>query len=527
MATDDELHGHAGANEQDTPARIPPAVASSVAPIRLTEHELDPLNNLALKQELPGITAAFDEQHMCMALETVLFESNNHRSIIERCEVDQATYVPGECVILRYMLSLKDEQTNQIQEVLVSGRLFPNQPACDAYIQERLWPLVAAMSGRAEIAPFAVPVGVIEDLHMAVHVWPLDGDIPSLMGATDSHRLVPILNEVLPALQGRPFTVTSCEVELVDYGRQHRATLRYHVTGRADNSAERQQLIVYGKLTGDGSGAMAETISRTIRERVQTNTSGYRFNVPLALPWQPVLKLSLLEALPGEALISDQLKARLRDKPTPAVTLSLEEMIDACAHIAATLHTSSLDLGPRRTLDDELAILGRGVANVQRVAPELGALLADCLDRIAQYAARTEPLPLCFNHGDFTYGQILFDGAMCGLIDFDSVCQAEPALDLGQFLTYVRVASLKSKLTPLATKALMAQLSERFLDTYTAATGDGIDDPTQLRARVSIYRMISLLRRSLRSWQKFKPGRIASALAVLEEALVELPSLPS
>jgi hypothetical protein len=522
MASENKPPDHTGTNEPDTTARVPPAVVSSVAQLRLTEHQLDPLNNPALKHELPGLTAAFDEQHMRVALQATLFEPNSVLRTIERCEVDQATYVPGECVILRYILSLKDRQTNQSQDVLVSGRLFPNQPVCNAYIQERLWPLVADITGRDGSAPFAVPVATIEELHMAVHVWPLDGDLPSLMGATDPDRLVPILNEVLPALQGQPFTVTGCEVKLVDYGRQHRATLRYHVTGRADNSAERHQLLVYGKLTGDGSGAMAETISATIRECVQSGASGYRFNVPLALPWQPDLNLSLLEALPGEALISDQLKARLRGKPIPADTLSLEEMIDACAHIAATLHTSGLDIGPRRTLDDELATLGRGVANVQRVAPDLGVLLADYLDRLGHYAARTEPLPLCFNHGDFTYGQILFHGTACGLIDFDSVCQAEPALDLGQFLTYVRVASLKSKLTPDATKILMAHLSERFLDTYAIAVGDAASAPTQLRARVSIYRIISLLRRSLRSWQKFKPGRIVSALAVLDDELAEL-----
>jgi hypothetical protein len=524
MAIEDELHGHAGTNEQDTTARVSPAVASAVAPFGLTERQLDPLNNPALKQELPGITAAFDEKNMRMALQAALFEPNSVLRTVERCEVDQATYVPGECVILRYILSLKDRQSNQIQDVLLSGRLFPNQPACDAYIQERLLPLVAEMTGRDEIAPFARPVVAIEDLHMAVHAWPLDGELPSLMGATDPHRLTAILNAVLPALQGQPFTVTGCEVELVDYGRQHRATLRYHVTGHANNSAELRQLLVYGKLTGDGSGAMAETISGTIRERLQTSTSGYRFNVPLALPWQPDLNLSLLEALPGAALISDQLKARLRDKPVPADMLSLEEMIDACAHIAATLHTSGLDLGPRRTLDDELATLGRGLANLQRVAPDLGQPLVNYLDRLSHYGARSEPLPLCFNHGDFTYGQILFDGAACGLIDFDSVCQAEPALDLGQFLTYLRVASLKSKLTPDATKALMAQLSEHFLETYAIAAGDAAGDRRQLRARVSIYRIISLLRRTLRSWQKFKPGRIASALSVLEDEFAELPS---
>jgi hypothetical protein len=39
---------------------------------------------------------------------------------------------------------------------------------------------------------------------------------------------------------------------------------------------------------------------------------------------------------------------------------------------------------------------------------------------------------------------------------------------------------------------------------------------------MSLYQTISLLRRVLRSWQKFKPKRVASALAVLEQEIATL-----
>lgn len=520
MAIDEAIHSQASTVEAHAAPVAPPA-----APAQLTEDQVDPLRSRAVQQELPGLTPAFDEQYMRSALQGVLFDAQRPRATIERCEVDQATYVPGEFVILRYTLALQDTSGGPAREALVSGRLFPSQAACEAYVAERLLPLVPEVAGREETAPFDRPVGMVADLHMAVHAWPIDGDLPALIGATDPRRLVPILGETLPALQGLPFAVDGCRVELVDYGRQHRATLRYHVRGRAGGAAEPRDLLVYGKVTGDGTGAMAETISSTLRERVGASATGYRFSVPLALPWQPTLKLSLLEALPGEALIADQLKARLRGKPAPVDGMTLEQMIDACAHIAATLHTSGLALGRRRTLDDELDSLRRAVAGVLRVSPDLGGQLDSAVDTIARAGEDSAPLPLCCNHGDFTYGQILFDGARCGLIDFDSVSQAEPALDLGQFLTYVRVASLKSKLTPAETAALIDQLAERFLDTYADAAGDLIADRVQLRRRVRIYRAISLVRRSLRSWQKFKPGRIMSALEVLEEELAALSPL--
>jgi hypothetical protein len=44
----------------------------------------------------------------------------------------------------------------------------------------------------------------------------------------------------------------------------------------------------------------------------------------------------------------------------------------------------------------------------------------------------------------------------------------------------------------------------------------------QLLPRIAVYKTLSLVRRTLRSWQKFKPSRIESALPLLAEAIVGL-----
>jgi hypothetical protein len=486
----------------------------------LTEAQLDPLASPALRHALPGLVGAFDEQLMREALQAALFGPSRPDLTIERCEIEQATYVPDPCCIIRYVLTLRDSASDTSHELLVSGQVFPNQDACAAYVRAGLGPLVARMAGREEIALFATPVGTIDALHMAVFAFPLDADLPVLMGATDRQALAPLLSAALQGLRGPGFAVEDCRVELVDYGRQQRATLRYRIRGRAAGATTAEDVVVYGKVTGDGSGALAGPISVALREWQPHSPIGYRFNVPQVLAWIPELQLSLLEAIPGESLIGDALKGQLRGKPVAAGPMSLDQMIDACARIAATLHTSGSQLGRRRTFEDELASLRRELAYLQPISPELGARLESWLDEIARVATRSQPLPLCFNHGDYTYGQLLFDGSGSGLVDFDSVCQAEPALDLAQFLTYVRVASLKTKLTPDATRALIEQLGQRFLDTYAGLVGG---DARRLAERVAIYKALSLVRRTMRSWQKFKPGRIESALALLEEELAGLP----
>jgi aminoglycoside phosphotransferase (APT) family kinase protein len=197
-------------------------------------------------------------------------------------------------------------------------------------------------------------------------------------------------------------------------------------------------------------------------------------------------------------------------------------MLDAAAGIAAALHSSGLALGPRRELEDELAAHGERIAFVERISPDMGGQLRVWLARIAESAAASASLPLAFNHGDFTFGQILFDGPDSGLIDFDSVCQAEPALDLGHFLTYVHLASQKSKLDQVTTAALIDQLSDRFLSSYLKAAAIAPPNATRLRKRVEIYQASSMLRRTVRSWQKFKVSRIEGALAALEAAIARL-----
>jgi thiamine kinase-like enzyme len=267
-------------------------------------------------------------------------------------------------------------------------------------------------------------------------------------------------------------------------------------------------------------------VTSALRERILNSRNEYSFNVPRALGWRPDLHLSLLEAIPGKPMLSDVLKARLKGQTTEPEVISLREMIDACAKIAATLHTSGIKLGRRRTLDDELTALRAGLADLRRVSPELGMQLETWREQIGVYAEQSDALNLTFCHGDYTYTQVIFERQQAGLVDFDSVCQAEPALDLGHFLAYLKVAGFKAqKVAGSESRTLVAELSDRFMHTYLSAMGGRVEDAERLRVRVAVYQTVSLLRRALRSWQKFKGSRLESALALIEEEMAYLPQL--
>lgn len=501
---------------QATPPQAPSAEASAegaAARAPLAQDQLDPLDSPVLRNELPGLPVAFDEAAMLDHLQAAL--QPNPGYVIEQCELDQATYVAGEYCIVRYRLTVQDAAGGPSIAPFVVGRVFPDQRACAAY-SERLTPIVELSRGREEFAPFAAPATIIAPLHMAVYVFPIDGDLPALAAATERGHMLDVFRQALPESQNTALSFDDCLVELVDYGRQNRCTLRYTIKGEIAEGREAWRRVVYGKLTADGSGALAAPLVAALSAWV--TQGGYQFNIPRSFGWLPDMQLALLDAIPGDPRIPKALKARLRGEQSPAGALPLEEMIDDCALIAASLHTSGIRLGPRRTLDDELTRLRQSIQTVERISPALGARLREAIEQVAAYAARSTPLDLGLCHGDFTYTQLIFDGIASGLVDFDSICQAEPALDLGQFLTYLRIAGLKAqKSAPPDINPVVEELGARFLKTYIAAMGDRAADAEQLRARVAVYEIISLLRRALRSWQKFKVKRIESALAVLEE----------
>ena len=142
------------------------------------------------------------------------------------------------------------------------------------------------------------------------------------------------------------------------------------------------------------------------------------------------------------------------------------------------------------------------------------------LSQTVEFAQAYPAMPLCFSHGDFTYTQLIFDGKEGGLVDFDTMCQAEPAQDLGHYLAYQRLNIIKDQdpNSPFPPEAI-EHLCAIFLDTYIDVSKGWIADEALLRGRVAIYELISLIRLTLHSWEKMKGSRLKQTMSLLEERI--------
>ena len=488
---------------------------------RFSRAQLDPLLSPVLQSELPGLAITLDEDAMRPLLQATLF-GDGARYQIDRCNPGRAIYLGGDFCGVRYELEVRDTASGETIEPLVMCRVFRDHRARAAFLRERLEPAAARLRGRPELAIFRTPIALLEPASMAVHVFPIDPELPAVGDATDRRRLIELLGARLPDVREGHFAIRDCRVEVANYARWPRCTLRYTLEGIAAGGAPSWR-VVYGKVAADGSGERTLAVIAALRERLAQR--GDRVSIPRVLGFWPDLQLLLLEAIPGRSFISRLLKEHLTGTETPhPSTPSLAEAIATCGRIAVAIHTTKIGLGSRRALDDELGWSERSIQALRRVSPDLGAQLHAWHGQIAAYARQARPLEPGFSHGDFTGSNLISDGTASGLVDFDTVCQAEPALDLGQFLARQRLAILRYQRADAPLPAAETErLCARLLDTYIADAGYEGVEAERLLLRTRVYEILMLLRLAVHSWQKLKVSRLASAVALLEERIACLP----
>ena len=105
-----------------------------------------------------------------------------------------------------------------------------------------------------------------------------------------------------------------------------------------------------------------------------------------------------------------------------------------------------------------------------------------------------------------------------GFIDFDSFCQAEPALDVAMFRAGIRDYGMTTRLAggdvtsreaAGATAAALEAVCEGFLQRYEAVAGIS-------RERVLLWETPDLLTYVLHAWTKVSPRRLAERALTLE-----------
>ena len=221
---------------------------------------------------------------------------------VDVCVPGKALYLGPDGCSLRYDLDVRGPNGSDPRRVLVLGRLLEDDEAVERY-EHAIAPMAAAMAERPDMAPFARLVASLPD-RLVVHPFPIDADLPTLVGATDTALVAELLD--VPAGAARSCSGTTAG----GIG----CVLRYERHTR-DEPAVRVR-----KVYSDDRGARIGPIVAALA------TAGpHRVLVPRFLGYRADLRLSLLEELPGQR--------------EPA-----SDVVDDAARIAAALHRSDIAL---------------------------------------------------------------------------------------------------------------------------------------------------------------------------------------
>lgn len=473
--------------------------------------------NQKLQDKMPGLTVAFDAEQMIEPLQAALLAAPKTAARIVSCKLEKPAYFPQEdlCTLL-YELQIQPETGGELEKHWVNGWLFPRRAACETFCERLLRPIVERGNGRYPSSPFTQAIACLPHLNLVVASFPVDDILTMLPDVIDRQQMQVVLQRFLPTLRPDGF-----KSEVVHYKPRHSCVIQYQVTFE---NGDEPPISLYGKASHHRGGAERIAVLKQLHNMQQNGAASFRFNLPQPLGHIPDLRLTLLGAVPGKPRrIFRLLRKRLGDKAAlKPEALTLEEAIGDCARIAATLHTSGIEGGNGRFLTHDLINIHAILPAIGSHSPQFSAQLQHKLGQLESMAAATEPLQHCFSHGDFTYSQLLFNGHQPGLIDFDNICQAEPAFDLGRFLAYLRVAILRIQgdISP-ATMNLTYQLRAHFLTTYANEIGATALDEDRLQPRVLLYEFANLLLIATRNWQKFKPYRLAYVMSALDEIEAE------
>jgi hypothetical protein len=450
----------------------------------LAAEELDPLASASLLRRFPHLKVAMDEELMRKHLQSALFDGPGFDI---RAWARPKADVKGDVCWLQYPLEVSTAPDLTI-EVLVLAAMFAD-PAEAARFEK-----ASLASQLASLPPPAVPMppmtGVIEPLGMVVSLFPVNGALPTLVEATNPKRIDELLRSV-PVLGADPAVAG---VELVRFRRTRGCVLRYRLQTSSGPA------VVYGKVGSPAAAAAAEVVRDGLDALLGQRSSfaGGPIHIPRLLAHSVELDLKVMANVPGA-------------RPDLRVEAELTRAVDGAALVAAWLHRSDLSIGTVRGLEVEIARAREPVEQISQDAPGLAGWLNTIIDSLDAISRQIPAQSVCLAHGDLTPSQIVLAGPRIGVLDFDGLCQAEPAFDLGRFLAYLRVALARSG------NVAGDALALRFLERYHAAGG-----PPTPPVRVQVYEIASLVRLAAHSWQQLKPDRLRLACGVIDRQIEAL-----
>jgi glycosyltransferase involved in cell wall biosynthesis/aminoglycoside phosphotransferase (APT) family kinase protein len=182
----------------------------------------------------------------------------------------------------------------------------------------------------------------------------------------------------------------------------------------------------------------------------------------------------------------------LHDTLAAASVTGRRDILQLTARSLAALHSAGIEarLKEKRTLPQGLDHARERAARLQFAAPDLGRKAEALLDQIAPFVTETSA-DLTFLHGDFKGTQVLIDNGRLSVIDLDSACIGDPAVDAGNMMADLyRDAAFSGR-------SYAREAAHLFLEDYVALSGRH-----DVAKRAPVFMVIALVRMSVHGFRQ-------------------------
>jgi hypothetical protein len=381
----------------------------------------------------------------------------------------------------------------------------------------------------------------LADLGLSVQAFPVDPGLPALAQSCDAASLIePLMDAVQILTEDPTWKIAAASAYPVRYKPANRCVIRYDLLLQ-HASGEKKELTVFGKVYANP--AQASSV-QALQQQLYTEQEqrgippmlprplgiiesiGLTFNEAITAPPAPENAADPWSTLrTGNKALRPGLE---RGRGGEITRLILpEEELHLSAQALARLHTSTVrpnESAPRtgakeaKRAQQRAALISERnpeqAGEVQRLAGELAARLA-ALQPDGYYPA----------HGGFKASQLLFHSHRVFVVDFDGFCLADPALDVGYFLAYLRPSALWYRRPGM--REWFEEAAVIFRNAYKQAmTSYGIAQSTinDILIRSRLYEAALLFKIATRRVNRLNSPRPKELSAMLEEIAACLAS---
>ena len=386
-----------------------------------------------------------------------------------------------------------------------------------------------------EAALEAQPPGVlrIPDLDLVVQAFPADDGLPGLAASCTPARDGPLFSGLEAAARVQlcdpAWHLVSAKAEPVRYKPSSRCVIRYTLllARTTTEGSLQRRLALFGKVYGDREQARA--IQAAMQQLYTEQAEAGQPILPRPLGAVERLGLTLNEAVESpEGTEPEPLRTGLRALQARVVRGGAGEILDVvipgtelrlAAHALARLHTSAArPAGALRTGAKEAKRARERAALIAAHDPAQAAAAQRLAEQLATRLEALEPDAYRPAHGGFKASQLLFHGQRAFVVDFDGFCRADPALDVGYFLAYLRPSGLWYRRPGM--RPWFESSAACFVSAYRQALRErGIDEVTTdgILERTHLYEGAFLLKIATRRVNRMNSPRTGELSTMLAE----------